>query len=45
MWKTNSIFVFILCKGRFKISILSKYGNKRIIPILLGQLDTGKGYH
>ena len=45
MQKTNSIVVFILCKRRFEISILPKYGNNRIIPILLSllvQLDIGK---
>ena len=41
MQKTNSIVVFILCKRRFEISILPKYGNN-IIPILLVQLDIGK---
>ena len=40
MQKTNSIVVFILCKRRFEISILPKYGNN--IPILLVQLDIGK---
>ena len=42
MQKTNSIVVFILCKRRFEISILPKYGNNRIIPILLVQLDISK---
>ena len=42
MQKTNPIVVFILCKRRFEISILPKYGNNRIIPILLVQLDIGK---
>ena len=42
MQKTNSIVVFVLCKRRFEISILPKYGNNIIIPILLVQLDIGK---
>ena len=42
MQKTNLIVVFILCKRRFEISILPKYSNNRIIPILLVQLDIGK---
>ena len=42
MQKTNSIVVFIPCKRRFEISILPKYSNNRIIPILLVQLDIGK---
>ena len=42
MQKTNSIVVFIPCKRRFEISILPKYSNNRIIPILLVQVDIGK---
>ena len=42
MQKTNLIVVFILCKRRFEISILPKYSNNRIIPILLVQVDIGK---
>ena len=42
MQKTNLIVVFILCKRRFEISILPKYSNNRIIPILLVQLEIGK---